>query len=476
MRLRQLLAAIGLAAALGTADLPAQERDAFDHGEHKKVFPSCIACHQGAQDGVSALLPSGEGCATCHDGTIEGRVSWTPPDAAHSNLRFTHGGHIRALATRDSTAACGACHTPADSGWMTVNRAVTVQCLDCHGVKTAHTAAPDTACATCHLSLPEARLLTAADVGAFPEPESHQAAGFLERGGHGAQAKAPPGAASSVAPSCATCHARDFCITCHVDAPETALIQALAPDARSLGISSDLKAPAGHAASDFLTRHGSQSRKAPADCRTCHTQESCAACHNGQREVATALYAAGPGRGAGAVIVRRRPESHASDFSDVHASPAASRPATCEGCHVRTQCLDCHRPTASRTPEYHPETFLARHPTAAYARETDCSDCHNPAAFCQSCHEQSGLVSPRGQLTHGFHDAKNAFSLGHGQAARQSLETCTSCHVERDCLTCHSALFGRGFSPHGPGFDAERLRKKNPQMCTVCHGTAIPGG
>ncbi|MCA9768685.1 MAG: hypothetical protein KC485_07710, partial [Gemmatimonadetes bacterium] len=65
--------------------------------------------------------------------------------------------------------------------------------------------------------------------------------------------------------------------------------------------------------------------------------------------------------------------------------------------------------------------------------------------------------------------------VGHGQAARQSLESCVSCHVERDCTVCHSAQGGRRFNPHGPGFDAERLRRRNPEMCIACHGRAIPG-
>jgi hypothetical protein len=77
-------------------------------------------------------------------------------------------------------------------------------------------------------------------------------------------------------------------------------------------------------------------------------------------------------------------------------------------------------------------------------------------------------------MRHGYHDANQFFNAGHGGAARQSLETCVSCHVERDCLTCHSALGGRHFSPHGPGFDAARLAKKNPQMCSACHGASIP--
>jgi hypothetical protein len=80
-----------------------------------------------------------------------------------------------------------------------------------------------------------------------------------------------------------------------------------------------------------------------------------------------------------------------------------------------------------------------------------------------------------GPLKAGFHDGARAFLVGHGQAARQSLETCASCHAERDCLTCHSAQGGRRFNPHGPGFNPERLLRKNPEMCTACHGRAIPG-
>ena len=74
-----------------------------------------------------------------------------------------------------------------------------------------------------------------------------------------------------------------------------------------------------------------------------------------------------------------------------------------------------------------------------------------------------------GGLDSRYHDAKQSFSVGHGQAARQNLESCVSCHAERDCVSCHSATGGRRYNPHGPGFDAERLRRKNPEMCLACH-------
>jgi len=72
-------------------------------------------------------------------------------------------------------------------------------------------------------------------------------------------------------------------------------------------------------------------------------------------------------------------------------------------------------------------------------------------------------------LGSGYHDAKLAFILGHGQTARQNLESCVSCHTERDCLACHSAVCGRRFNPQGPDFAAERLARKNPEMYLACH-------
>jgi len=476
--MRRILASLVLGLATLAASAAAQQADRFDHRQHAKVFPTCTACHAGARDGSLTLLPSGQGCAACHDGTIERRVDWKAPPPAGSNLRFTHAEHakdLRAKAGRDSTLNCVTCHTPDGQPWMTVEPAVVPQCLACHGITTAHLAAPDTTCATCHLTLAQATTLTMAQVKAFPAPPSHQAAGFMGADGHGALAKAGTGPKSyQVAPSCATCHAQDFCATCHVNAPETPTIQALAPDPRSLAIEVSLAAPATHAQESFLLTHGKSVRKSAAACQTCHTQESCVACHITPPRTVTTLYASGPGRGAGALVERSRPPSHMADFSTIHSTPASSNPQSCEGCHARPQCLDCHRGTPERTPQYHPQTFLERHPAAAYARETNCSDCHNPGAFCQTCHAQAGIGSPKGPLQSGFHDAFPGFLLNHGQAARQSLETCTSCHVEKDCLTCHSALYGRGFNPHGPGFDGEQLRSKNPQMCTVCHGLKVP--
>jgi len=448
------------------AQAPAQaDSGHFDHAKHAKVFPSCVGCHAGAARAGAPLYPDSAACAACHDGTTERRVRYAPPaDSLRTNLRFSHIAHQ----ARAPKALCVSCHQEADTAWMAVRLPVVRRCFECHGIRTAHLEAPDTACATCHVPLASASRLTRADVGRFPEPPSHRAPEFVA-GAHGrlAQAEAP------VAASCATCHTRSFCLECHVDAPERPVIQALADDPRGTAIAVTLRPPASHAGPDFLRAHGAASRLPDASCATCHTRQSCLTCHVATPAVAQALPAAGPGRGTGALVTRHQPVWHTPAFVRHHAPSAETAERTCAGCHTKSDCLECHRPDAAAAAGYHPAGFLARHPAAAYARESSCNTCHNPAQFCVSCHKSAGLVATK-TLGSGYHDANRFFLAGHGVAARQSLETCTSCHVERDCLTCHSALGGRRFDPHGPGFDAARLLKKNPEVCTACHGTAIP--
>jgi Doubled CXXCH motif (Paired_CXXCH_1) len=469
-----LVVAVAAAGMAGRAVARALQ-DRFDHWEHRALFPTCSGCHAGAEDASRSLWPQPADCDVCHDGAIEETVEWRPPASPRaSNLRFTHESHAREVAQAhgaDSTVQCGACHAERSADRMQVHPAVVGNCLDCHGIRAAHLDAPDSTCATCHLPLVQAVRLTASRVAEFPAPESHRDPEFAAKG-HGklAQVKGAP-----VAASCATCHARDYCLVCHVDAPEVPVIQALGPDPRSLAIKAELAAPPDHADPTFMRRHGDLTRKGTANCVVCHTQESCLACHTGTPASAQAMPVAAPGRGRGADIHRERPASHGLDFSEFHAEPASSRPQSCSSCHARRECLSCHRPDASDpTPGYHPTGFLTTHPAAAYSRESSCADCHNQGQFCANCHLNAGLV-PAGRLRDaGYHDAKQFFLLNHGQAARQSLESCVSCHSERDCLTCHSATGARRFNPHGPGFDAATLRRKNPSMCTACHGTTIP--
>jgi hypothetical protein len=401
---------------------------------------------------------------------VRRRVTWRPPDAPRrSTLRVAHA--LVPIMTDPATGevpGCVGCHAGKDAPWMTVRAAVPERCLSCHGVRAPHLAAPDTACGSCHVPLAQATRLDRSDIAAFPAPPSHADPAFVRT--HGAAAA---GGGVAVAASCATCHARDFCSTCHVDAAEQPAIQALQPDARSLAIRARLAVPPSHREPLFLRRHGGQLRETAATCRTCHTRESCYTCHAPSTRVAEGLLPSAEGRPVGAQVTRRPPTSHGENFAERHRAAALAAPESCAGCHVRADCFACHRPAAAAAPGYHPAGFIARHPAAAYGRDASCTECHSVGAFCTSCHASAGLTSG-GTLGAGYHDAKPFFIAGHGQAARQNLESCVGCHVERDCLSCHSALGGRRFNPHGPGFDGARLRRKNPEVCTACHGTAIP--
>ena len=449
----------------------------FDHAEHAGLFPRCASCHVGIEDSTQSFWPTAASCNTCHDGEVEDTVVWSPPvTAPPSNLSFTHPEHRLAVLEEaaDSVVTCAACHSASDSLRMTVARNSVDQCLSCHQIRDDHLAIAPEECSTCHLDLADAPRLTEASIAAFAAPPSHDATDYAGPG-HGQDAR-PQGTSYTVSPSCAVCHARDFCIQCHVDAPEQESIQALAPDARSLAIVATLTAPASHDDYQFYRNHGPGADANPATCQACHTQESCLECHATRPRVLLAMYPAGPHRGSGAKVERTRPMTHGEDFSLIHADPAAAAPVTCTACHTMPQCLDCHRPDPGQGDGgFHPFGYLSLHVVSAYNQETQCADCHNTNQFCASCHVNAGVVAT-GPLKAGYHDAKQFFALGHGQAARQNLESCVACHAERDCLTCHSALGGRRFNPHGPDFDANRLREKNPQMCTACHGLAIPEG
>ena len=441
----------------GTHWVRARQQEQFPHRTHDRLFPFCTGCHEGIETGdTSAYYPPLELCGRCHDGQQRDRVTWTGPTKEITNLRFTHEDHTE---SSGEDIECEQCHTPQGAPRMTVLRAVTAQCFACHG-HPARDHYLDARCSTCHVPLAQTKL-TAAMVSALPVPADHNQPGFLLPA-HGEQATAQPA-------RCATCHTREQCSSCHVD-PGVAAAIARIPEAPAGFPISPLEPhypePPSHRTPDWVERHGAgASRQA---CGTCHTRDDCAACHvQPLPQPATALPERPRVQAPGVGLVREMPQSHAPrSFQTDHGALAAAQPKQCESCHTRRFCSDCH--DAPATPSFHPRNFTAQHASAAYGRRLECSTCHEVRTFCRSCHIQQGM-KPVGRLDPGFHDAQPVWLLRHAQAARQELESCTSCHNQKDCLQCHSQLGAFGVNPHGSSFDAARAQRRNPLICFACH-------
>ena len=482
--------------ALMTIAMPARgqgrgQQGGFPHARHERLFPLCESCHAGiTADNAATAMPDESVCQQCHNGTDERAVTWRRPQRGAGLLRFSHPSH--AAEVDSSGRACATCHATGTNRRMAVGRARPETCLGCHTHQASSHFAEDNRCAVCHVPLTAATGLSAQRVAALPRPASHERDGF-------ALAHAP--ASQLVSASCAVCHARESCARCHVNASSQPLIAALGRDARVAsnvtGRAPTYPVPPDHRSDAFETEHGGAARARVLRCATCHTRSSCTTCHvgSGAADVLARIPLAEPGAPAG-VRLKLAPGSlplrspprpltaqgdtiltapylvrvHTGDFRTAHGAPAAAGRLTCEGCHEQRFCSDCHAGENRRL--FHPANFSQRHASDSYGRETECASCHNAELFCRSCHAQSGLAS-RGRLDAAFHNAQPLWLLQHGRAARQGLQGCTTCHVQRDCLTCHSTI-GWGVNPHGPGFQADRRASRNATQCLMCH-LRIPG-
>ncbi|HSR42307.1 MAG TPA: hypothetical protein VLL48_09050 [Longimicrobiales bacterium] len=458
-------------AGIGTPGLGVQAQEPFPHQEHEGLFPLCTGCHQGVpSDAEATAFPEPALCVRCHDGVDQERVDWTGPEADVNNLRFRHQRHTEAAAQAgEGSLECRACHTPpgpAPEG--AVARHPEEGCLGCHAhERESHY--QDQGCETCHVTLAETRF-SARQIQDLPVPDEHGEAEFLPES-HGAMVRDGPA-------RCATCHTRDRCAACHVDATrEEITALALAPPSMELPeFGAEYPVPASHRDPAFLEAHGGAARNgAGAECATCHTRDDCASCHLAPLpDAARALSLRSAVQAPGVGVEVTAPPSHASPwFLDQHEARAAADEASCASCHTRTFCTDCHEGPPGDG--FHPDDFLARHPTEAYAQRLECASCHSTQVFCRQCHLESGFES-RGRLGPGFHDAEPVWLFRHPQAARQSLETCQSCHSQRDCLQCHSTTGAFRVSPHGPDFDAQAAWDRNPTICFACHLSSPLGG
>jgi hypothetical protein len=436
-------------------------------------------------------MPAEATCRECHNGTDVAAVTWQRPRPLVGLLRFSHPAH---MAETDSAGrVCATCHAlPGASRLMDVGRATPESCQGCHTHRASTHLAIDNRCSTCHVPLTAATGLSRDDVAALPSPPTHDAASFTSS--HGPST-------DIAAASCATCHARESCARCHVNASQQTLIASLGRDARIASLLAGRPAvypvPADHQGDDFRFTHGTTARESIDRCGACHARPSCTTCHigSGARDIVSRVPLAERGGAQGVSLrlqplsVRNRPpvplllarrdtvptpptvvRVHDIGYRTAHGPQAASGALTCSGCHEQSFCSDCHAGENRR--RFHVTNFVQRHAADAWGRTADCASCHNAELFCRSCHQQLGLAS-KGRLDAAYHDAQPQWLLQHGRAARQGLQSCTTCHVQKDCLACHSTV-SWGVSPHGPGYPAERLASRNATQCLLCH-LRIPG-
>lgn len=172
-------------------------------------------------------------------------------------------------------------------------------------------------------------------------PNSHKVANFLRdpQVGHGKIAK-KQGIAS-----CNTCHQTQFCTSCH-------------------GL------PMPHP-NDWADKHPQVGHQNPSVCQRCHNfkQESCQTCH------------------------QMPPASHTEDFRKEHPRRITDSGASCQVCHGRNACMDCHK-----VPMPHPRDWGQKHGEAALKRgwkgkdgvtrlqKTQCANCHD-MKYCNQCHQ-----------------------------------------------------------------------------------------
>jgi len=169
---------------------------------------------------------------------------------------------------------------------------------------------------------------------------------------------------------------------------------------------------------------------------------------------------------------------HDADWLVRHRWVAADEGPACATCHTEDECADCHDGRVA-PPRVHPNDWLTVHAPMARRDEPRCSSCHTTQTFCAECHARLGtsqIAAPNVRASARFHPPPERWTRGpnlHAREAQRSMTTCTSCHAEEDCTTCHGAAgIGAGISPHPPGFrrDCGRMLRANDRACRTCHG------
>ncbi|MBI2975217.1 MAG: hypothetical protein HYY43_06480 [Deltaproteobacteria bacterium] len=80
-----------------------------------------------------------------------------------------------------------------------------------------------------------------------------------------------------------------------------------------------------------------------------------------------------------------KPDSHRAGWATGHQQAAKTDAASCNGCHKKFFCIDCHQRRDTVTERVHKRNFKFYHSIEARTNPKKCDTCHK-ITFCTDCH------------------------------------------------------------------------------------------
>jgi hypothetical protein len=128
------------------------------------------------------------------------------------------------------------------------------------------------------------------------------------------------------------------------------------------------------------------------------------------------------------------PPNHKLMGINDHGMQAAADQQACYVCHQTDDCQRCHNGDPIFNP--HPRNYVYRHGQDARLSDLSCTTCHDREEDCNACHRQQGLI-PIDHFQPGWVSAGEGGK--HSDQASFDLESCLACHDQQQpvCARCH---------------------------------------
>ncbi|MCE9579627.1 MAG: hypothetical protein K8W52_41285 [Deltaproteobacteria bacterium] len=357
-------------------------------------------------------------------------------------ITFSHAAHLN----RAPSLQCVDCHDHADDSRASVDRLVPDEsaCEMCHPIDRAKPdlvlpGKPPVACVACHPGWKPGQPVARVEIEPPNLKFDHAA------------------------------HKTTACTFCHGDLAKSGTGLATREDLPRMRL--------------CLTCHDDQARgtakAAPSACTTCHLADA-----EGRVRIQLPDGLLMP---TGVLVG----DAHEGDFRTRHANIARTDAGYCATCHAERFCSDCHL-GVEKPRDFHAGNYVLTHATEARRGTPDCSACHRAQSFCVACHERSGVGTRAGSEFDSAVDGRRFHPDGwadngrggnsHAREFQRNPNQCASCHREDFCLECHSNQESASDhrNPHGRGWRGsarcEALARRNGRMCLRCHVTAAETG